>query len=240
MLSVRQVKLVMKKEIRGHEAVRYAEEQGILFDIDEDYMLAAEGELLGRAATKGDLHNLFMQRLGRRYDPTDVFPGEENFNLLVERYGDQWVCVPLRGNHPEQEEEAALGLFRNLLSAEEPVCEGDILDLATDYGLQLVDTGFPPWATTNLLYHAALRLVAGGWLGAVMDKNPPPEAEGRSYGNRRFFVPPDAEVSLSGVLCDRCQDEMQYSSPGLHRECAARLRTALGKVGRSALRKGSL
>ena len=64
-----------------------------------------------------------------------------------------------------------------------------------------------------------------------MDK--PPERGGResqSYGNRRFYVPPDAKLSLSGVLCDACSDQMSYSGPALHRECAARLRALLGRT----------
>jgi len=220
----------MKKEIRGMEAVRYAGEQGILFDIDEEFLLEAEGKLLGRTAKAEDLHNLFKEKLGRRYDPTDIFPGETNFNLLVERYGTGWICVPLEGNHPEQEEQAVLDLLRGLLAEEEPCCEGDLLDLATEYGPELTDTGFPTWATLNLLFHAALRLVGRDQVKAIVDKNPPPKDEGNSYGNRRFFIPADIKISLSEVLCDRCHDEMQYSSAALHQECAVRLRVALGEV----------
>jgi hypothetical protein len=220
----------MKQEIRGMDAVRYTEEKGVLFDIDEEFLLEAEGKLLGRTATAEDLHNLFQEKLGRRYDPTGLLPGDVDFNLLVERHGDGWVCVPLEGNHPEQEERAVLDLLRGLLAEEDPAYEGDMLNLATEYSPELTDTGFPSWATVNLLFHAALRLVDRGVLKAVTDRNPTPEDEGNSYGNRRFFIPADMKVTLSGVLCDRCSDEMQYSSATLHRECVVRLRDVLSEV----------
>lgn len=177
------------KEIRGQEAVRYAEAQGIFFSADEDYMLQAESTLLGRPATLDDIDALFEERLGASYDRTDLFPGEDSFNLLVERYGHGWICVALEGNHPEDEESALIGMFHGLLKEKEPFCGGDILDLAASYGPELRETGFPGWATTNLLFHAALRLVAKGQLEAVMDDGPLSDSSIGSYGNRRFFVP---------------------------------------------------
>jgi hypothetical protein len=218
------------KEIRGIEAVRYAEEQGIFFDADEDYMLRAESAILGRPATLNDIDNLFAEKLGTGYDPTDLFPGGENFKLLIERYGDSWVCVPLEGDHPEEEERVVLRMFRGFLKEEEPFCGGDLLDLAAEYRPRLRNTGFPSWANSNLLFHAALRLVEKGELETVMDRKPLPKGAVQSYGNRLFFVPPDVEVSISGLLCDRCSDELGYSSLSLHRECAARLKAALGKI----------
>jgi hypothetical protein len=218
------------KEICGQEAVRYAEEHGLFFSADEDYMLRTESALLGRPARLNDIDTLFEERLGVCYDPTDLFPEEAGFNLLVERYGYGWICVALEGKHPEEEERVLLGMFRGLLKEKEPSCGGDILDLATEYGPELGDTGFPGWATTNLLFHAALRLVNKGQLESVMDSKPPSEISTASYGNRLFFLPPDAEIGLSEVLCERCLDGIGHSPVSLHNECAERLRNALSKV----------
>ncbi len=120
-----------------------------------------------------------------------------------------------------------LRMFRGFLKGEEPFSGGDLLDLAATYNPRLRNTGFPKWANSNLLFHAALRLVGKGQLEAMMDRKPLPRAATKSYGNRRFYVPADVEVSLSGLLCDSCSDELGHSSPNLHRECARRLRKAL-------------
>jgi hypothetical protein len=228
----------MKKELRGIKAVHYTEEQGIFIDVDEDFLVRAEGERLGRRATEEDIDNLFMERLGRGYDPTDLLPGEDSFNLLLEVYGDQWIYVALEGSNPAQEERAVLRMYRQLLKERNPSCGGDLLDIAARYGPRLRSTGFPKQADTNLLFHAALRLVEQGELKAVMDRDPFPEDASPSYGKRRFFIPPDWRVSLSGALCGACHEELQSSSPHLHQECRARLRTVLGKVRRRTSRKG--
>jgi hypothetical protein len=176
------------------------------------------------------LYKLLKKKLGRRYDPTYISPGGESFNLLVERYGDGWICVPLEGNHPEEEEQIVLDLLRSQLGEEELAGSGDILSLVCEYAPEVRDSGFPSWATTNLLYHAALRLVEYGQLLAEMDTIPRKEAVGESYGRRQFFLPPDGTVSLSGVLCPSCRDDVRRSNPGLHRECAGKLKKALVKV----------
>lgn len=219
----------MRKELRGAEALRYSVEEGILFDIDEGFLLEAAGRALGRIATREDIHQLFKVKLGRRYDPTNILPGEESFNLLVECYSDGWICVPLEGNHPEEEEQIVLNLLHRQLGEKEPACGGDILSLVCEYAPEIRDSGFPSWATTNLLYHAALRLVECGQLLADIDMIPRKEDVGQSYGKRQFFLPPDGTVSLSGVLCPTCWDEVQQSNPALHRDCAERLREALAK-----------
>jgi hypothetical protein len=188
------------KEIRGQEAVRYAEEQGLFFCADEDYMLRAESALLLRHATLDDIDALFEERLGTDYDRTNLFPREDSFNLLVERYGYGWICVALEGKHPEEEERVLLSMFRSLLKEEEPSNGGDVLDLATMYEPELRDTGFPVWATTNLLFHAALRLVGKGQLESVMDSRSPSENSTTSYGNRLFFVPSGGEAVSTEVL----------------------------------------
>lgn len=214
------------KEIRGQEAVRYAEEHGLFFSVDEYYMLRAESALLGRPARLNDIDDLFEERLGTCYDSTDLFPGEAGFNLLVERYGYGWICVAVEGKHPEEEESALLGIYRSLLKEKEPSCGGDVLDLVTQYGVNLRDTGFPGWATTNLLFHAALRLVIKGRLEFVMDREVPSENSERSYGNRLFFVPQDRDIKLSEVFCESCLDRIGYSSMSLHNESVERLKSA--------------
>jgi hypothetical protein len=49
----------MRKELRGAEALRYSVKEGILFDIDEGFLLEVEGRALARIATKEDIHLLF-------------------------------------------------------------------------------------------------------------------------------------------------------------------------------------
>jgi hypothetical protein len=217
------------KEIRGMEAVRYARKQGIFFDADEDYMLRAESGTLGRHATLKDVDNLFAEKLSSCYDPTNLFPDGENFELLVKRYGDQWMYVPLEGNNPEEEERVVFHMFRGFLREDEPFCGGDILNLGSKYNPRLGDTGFPKDANPNLLFHTALRLVEKGKLEAVMDMKPLPRGVTKSYGNRLFFVPADVEISTTGILCDRCSGEGRSFS-SLHCECAARLIAVLAKA----------
>lgn len=72
--------------------------------------------------------------------------------------------------------------------------------------------------------------VERGLLEDVMDPKPLPTTAAMSYGNRRFYVPPDVDIELSAVLCDSCSEEFENSSAGLHRECAIRLRKALAGV----------
>jgi hypothetical protein len=220
----------MKKEIRGAEAIRYAEMQGIIFDDDEAFLLRAEGERLGRPATPNDLDDLFEENLDRCYDRTDLEPGGESFNFLVKRYGDGWIYVALGGHHPEQEERAVLRLLRSPLREKEPYCGGDILDLASEYGPRLRNTGFPNDANMNLLFHAALRLAGRGELKVVEDDRLPANSEPGSYGRRQFFIKHDVRVPLGNALCDMCRMEYGTSRLSLHYECAARLQKALLKV----------
>jgi hypothetical protein len=138
------------KEIRGMMAVRYAKRQGIIFDVDEEFMLRAESATLGRSATPLDIDNVFQEKLGTCYDSTDLFPDGDNFELLIERYGDRWIYVPLEGNHPEEEERIVLSMFQSFLKEREPFCGGDILDLSSTYYPQLRDTGFHKDANPNL------------------------------------------------------------------------------------------
>lgn len=218
------------KEIRGAEAVRYAEEQGISFEVDEDFLARKEAELRGRPATMDDVEEVFEQRLGRRYDPSDVFPGDEGFDFLVGRYGDGWIYVAVEGRDPEEEERAVLGMFRRLLEEPEPLCGGDVLEVAGRYGTLLKDTGFPWEAGSSLMFHAALRLVQRGELEAVTDKVPSRQDAVKSYGNRLFFVPPDVQIPVAGVLCEECRSRVGSSALSLHRECAGRLVRALAGV----------
>lgn len=215
------------KEIRGAGAVKYARENGIDFDIDEAFLERAEGEILGRPATMADVNALFEERLGSPYDPADVTPGEESFDFMVARYGDDWIYVAVEGKDPAGEEGAALRLFRRPLKEKDPRPGGDILSLYTRYSPRLKGTGLPAAADLNLLFHAALRLAGRGELVAEVE---PAEGEGESYGNRRFLVPTDAEVSLQDALCELCLGGRGETSIRLHVECARRLRKVVAEV----------
>jgi hypothetical protein len=221
------------------DAVRYGKREGILFNVDEEYLLRAEGELRGRgeAATPHDLEAVFYDNLGHCYDRTDLLPGGENFNFLVGRYGDGWIYVPLKGYDPEREEREALRLLRRPLKQKEPYPGGDLLDLATKYMPRLRDTGFPHEADLNLLFHAALRLAGRGELEVVEDNIQLAPEESGSYGRRQFLLSPDVEVPLENALCDTCQAEYDASLLSLHYECAARLQKALSKVAPRSKRK---
>jgi hypothetical protein len=141
----------------------------------------------------------------------------------LDRYGDQWIYIPLEGNHPIQEEQAVLDLYRRLLTAEVPHSGGDISDLATENPPALEDTGFPKDADLDLLFHAALRLVEKGKLISIPDQLPVPDDEEPNYGNTYFLLPADLQISLSGLLCEECSASRRSSNLNLHRECAQRL-----------------
>jgi hypothetical protein len=218
------------KEIRGMDAVRYAEKECLLFNVDESYLIKAEGELLGRPASLSDVEAIFNEKLGRSYSSTLQLSSSVGLNLLIDRYGAGWIYIPAAGFNPKEEEDVVLDLFRQPLRNKVPSSWVDIRDLVTRYKPQLGNTGFPPDATLNLLFHAALRLTEQEKLESLIDKFPPPEGESSNYGRRRFIIPPDAEISLGTLLCDRCRDEYDSAYMILHYECAGRLRKALTKV----------
>lgn len=218
------------KEIRGMDAVRYAEREGLVFNRDENYLIKAEGEILGRHASLNDVEAILNEKLGGGYGSTLHPLIDEVFNLLIERYGDDWIYIPLEGLNPKEEEDIALSLFRQPLREKVPSSWVDVSDMVTRYKPQLRNTGFPPDADLNLLFHAALRLTQQEKLESLMDKVPPPEGEAKSYGSRRFILPPDAEIYLGTLLCSRCRDEYDSAYLILHYECAGRLRKALMKV----------
>lgn len=223
------------KEVRGAEAVRYAGEMGIDFDIDRGYLADRESLIRGHRASPVDVYMLLDGKLGREFDPAEVLPGSDVFELLTDRYGDGWAYVALEGDSPEVEEKITLRLFRRLLEGEEPVAPSDVRELFIRFGFpRLGVTGFPRSAHLNLVFHAALRLAGKGALESVEDTGPPREGQPASYGGRRFIVPADVEISLAGVLCERCRARTGSPILRLHRECAARLRTTLRKVRGSA------
>ncbi len=212
------------KEIRGVEAIRYTDEHGIDFNVDEDFLIRAEGALLGRPAQYEDLDDLFERELGQPFDPGDLLPDNRAFDFLVNRHGDGWIYVAVEGTHPEEEEAVVLRLCRRRLKEERPASGGDIMDLFLRYRPRLTDTGFPADAGLNLVFHAALRLVARGELIEVPDA---PGGKLMSYGKRRFFAPADIEIPLASVMCERCLAERSSVAISLHGECAKRLRKAL-------------
>lgn len=211
------------KEIRGTEAVRYANMNGLDFSIDEAFLVEAERQIRGGSATIEDIDSLLQRQLGEPYDPARIIDGSSIYKFLLDRYGDQWIYMPLEGNHPLDEEQAVLGLYQRLLTAKMPRGGGDISDLATEDPPTLVDTGFPEDSHLDLLFHAALRLVEKGMLLAVPDSLPVPDDEEPNYGNTYFLLPFDYQVSLLGLLCEECRDSLNASTLNLHQECAQRL-----------------
>lgn len=220
------------KELRGMDAVRYAESEGISFNIDENYLIEAEGNIRGRPATRDDIEKVFDETLGSSYDPANVHYGGESFDLLIKRYGDASIYVPVEGLNPKEEEKVALDLFRQPLKKKAFSSWSNILDLVKQYSPLLINTGFSPDANLNLLFHAALRLVEQEKLESIADENPLPEEESSSYGRRRFILPPDFDIDLSTLFCGRCWDECDKAYLILHYECALRLQKALAKATR--------
>lgn len=218
------------KEIRGMDALRYAEREGLLFNRDESYLIKAESEILGRPASPSDIKAIFDEKLRGGYGSTLQQPSGQVLDPLINRYGDGWIYIPVEGLNPKDEEDVAHNLFRQPLRKKVPSSWVDIRDIVTRYEPQLGNTGFPPDADLNLLFHAALRLTGQEKLESRMDKVPPPEGESSSYGRRRFIIPPDAEIYLGTLLCERCRDEYDNAYLILHYECAGRLRRALTKV----------
>jgi len=216
------------KELRGAEALRYSREAGVRFDVDDDFIREAEGEFSGGPVPMLYVQELVRERAGAEYEPTEILPGTEVFDFLVNRYGDGWIYVALEGRDPEAEEGRALRLFHTLLERPNPSPGGDVKAiLGRQRRAVFLDTGYPPDADLNLLFHACVRLARKGLLVEVEDPEPVPAGRKASYGRRRFLVPADVEVSLAGVLCAVCRRRHLSSPLSLHQECARRLRKAL-------------
>jgi hypothetical protein len=218
------------KDIRGAEALNYAETNGLDFSIDEGFLIRAESRLRGEPASMNKIESLIEEEVGQPYDPTNILPGSRSFEFLLGRYGDGWIYVALEGNHPDEEEATVLRLFRRLLNTKEPSNGGDILDLATQNPPRLRDTGFPRDADVDLLFHAARRLVDLGILESIPDPTPLPSDAEPNYGNTYFLLPSDFQIPLSGLLCNHCVARLDATSLALHRECARRLKAALTKA----------
>lgn len=219
------------KEIRGAQALQYAREAGIRFDIDEAFIREAEGEMRGEPTPMLMVVDLILESTGRKYAPREITPGDEVFDFLVNRYGDRWIYVALEGVNPAGEEARTLQLFRGLLEGPEPFPGGDVQELFGSYPPPLLyETGYPRSADLNLLFHAAVRLSEKGLLMSVGDREPLPMGGKQSYGRQRFFVPADVQVTLAGVLCDGCRRERLTTQLNLHPECSKRLRKALLKT----------
>ncbi|MDQ5826533.1 MAG: hypothetical protein M3441_20260 [Chloroflexota bacterium] len=212
------------KEIRGAKAIRYADENGIDFNIDEGFLTRAEGAVLGRDARLADLGGLIERELGRPFDRAELLPGTASFDFLINRHGDGWIYVAVEGANPDEEERVALWLCHRRLKEERPAPGGDIMDLFHRYRPRLTATGFPADAGLNLVFHAALRLVAKG---SLVEERDPASGEVMSYGNRLFFAPPSVDVRLAGLICERCRAGLEPAVMRLHPECVRRLRRAL-------------
>jgi hypothetical protein len=216
------------RELRGAQAVNYARDNGIYFDVDRDFLTRAESELTGDQASLIDIDRLLEDRLGRNFDPVEIAQGGDTFDFMVNRYGDGWIYVAMEGDDPEVEEKALLNLFRRLLKEKEPSSGGDVMEILLKYGPpRLHDNGFRREAVLNILFHAALRLSEKGLLVNVSDREPLPPGRKLSYGRRRFFIPADVQIQIEGVLCDGCRRERLTTQLSLHRECSKRLTKAL-------------
>jgi hypothetical protein len=217
------------KQIRGIAALEYATKNGLEFLVDEAALRDAESRIQAKPVTLLDIDSLLQTELGESYDPTKVIEGSRSFDFLLQRYGDEWIYMPLEGNHPDEEESAVLRLYRQRLSSDSPSSGGDVVDLATENPPTLSDTGFPPDADVDLLFHAAKRLVSKGLLRSVSHAASLSDDIEPNYGNTYFFVPSDVEISLLGVLCEECHAQRDPSRLDLHTECANRLRNALAR-----------
>jgi hypothetical protein len=218
------------KEFRGAEALRYARETGIDFDVDEDFLMEAEEAISGRRTSMADVDEVIEEQTGSSYDPAEIISGTGVFDFLINRYGDGWIYVPLEGDDPEAEETVTLRMYRRLLLEPEPISASDVKYLLVRYGrVRLGRTGFPREADLNLLFQAALRLSGKGILVSLIDSDPPSASRTASYGRKRFAVPADLEVSLEKVMCEMCRHARGTTSLSLHRECARRLKRVLAE-----------
>jgi hypothetical protein len=218
------------RQLRGAQAVSYARNNGIYFDVDRAFLIRAESELTGDQASLIDIDRVLEDRVGRNFDPEEIAQGGDTFDFLVNRYGDGWIYVAVEGDNPDADEKAVLSMFRRLLKEKEPSSGNDVKEVLLKYGPpRLHDKGFKRESVLNILFHAALRLSEKGLLVKVEDQNPLPAGTKASYGRRRFFVPADVHITLEGVLCDGCRRERLITQLSLHRECLKRLRKALLK-----------
>lgn len=118
---------------------------------------------------------------------------------LIERYGEAAVQLEILSDTPEEDEEQVLAWLRKLL-VKEKFC-----------GVSDWDDSPLSWNRTGL---ALGRLVKQGRL---------------VKRDGAYLVPHDFELSLSGVLCDGCDEDFGWTHipTKLHRECARALISAL-------------
>jgi len=100
------------RQLRGIKALEYTRARGLFFCVDEALLVESESRLRGHQVSMTKIENMLGERLGEAFDPSTVVEGSNSFDFLVERYGHEWVYVPLEGNHPAQEEQALLKLFQ--------------------------------------------------------------------------------------------------------------------------------
>src|ERR1700750_2916402 len=99
------------QEILGAGAVRYAKESNIFFDIDEEFLVGAEGEIRERRASMAGVDEMIGEQTGLAYDPAEIVHSKPIFDFLINRYGDCWIYVAQEGKDPEAEERVALRMF---------------------------------------------------------------------------------------------------------------------------------
>ena len=169
------------KEIRGLETLKYAEETGLSICLDYNFLAQRETEIQGRQISVNEIDSIIEEAIGEESieHGEAVVPGTAAYDFLMARHGDQWMIVPLEGNHPENEEAAVMRSFEAFVDAE-GVSGGDPLLIHDRYPPQFKDTGFADNGSADLFFHTALRLSAKGKLKQKPDTE--------CYGNTAFYL----------------------------------------------------
>lgn len=168
------------KELRGQKALAYATKTGIGPCVDYIFLAQRETEKQGHPVSPNDIDRFIEEAINEEVEHGEAcVPGTPEYEFLINRYGNQWIFVPLEGNHPEAEEAAVLRSFERFREVER-VAGGDSLAIHDRYPPQFEDTGFSDTAGAELFFHAALRLSQKGSLTAVPDNE--------CYGNTAFYL----------------------------------------------------
>ena len=171
------------KEIRGLEAIKYAEEAGLSVCVDYNFLAQQETEMQRRPVSPTEIDVIIQEAIGEDEEIEHgeaVVPGTPAYEFLRKRHGDQWMFMPLEGNHPEQEEADVLQSFISFRRTEN-VAGGDALLIHDQYPPAFQDMGFSDNASADLFFHTALRLSQKGKLRAV--------PHSQYYGNMAFYLP---------------------------------------------------
>ena len=171
------------KEIRGLEAIRFADTMGLSVSVDYNFLAQRETEIQGRPVSPDDIDSIIEDAIGLHEveHGEAVVPGTPAHEFLKERHGDQWMLLPLEGNHPEREEDEVLQSFEAFARATN-LTGGDALLIHDQYPPDFKDSGFAENASADLFFQTALRLSQKGKLRAV--------PHSQYYGNMAFYLVP--------------------------------------------------